>query len=79
LLDFRTGISRLAIHLNDSKGELGNCKDRHESLGKGFIGIECFKFVMSDKRFHNIPIVLETPVEDKYEEEIDMLYSFYKK
>lgn len=39
------------MHLNDSKGDLGDCKDRHESLGKGKIGINCFKFIMNDKRY----------------------------
>jgi AP endonuclease-1 len=66
------------MHLNDSKGDLGDCKDRHESLGKGKIGINCFKYIMNDKRFHNIPIILETPEEDNYISEIDLCYSFIK-
>ncbi len=70
-----------ALHLNDSKTELGSGKDRHEFLGKGFIGIECFKFIMTDSRFNGIPMVLETPVDDKnevelYSKEIAMLYDF---
>jgi AP endonuclease-1 len=65
------------IHLNDSKGDLGDCKDRHECLGKGKIGMDCFKILVNDKRFHNIPIILETPVENIYEDEIKSLYTFY--
>lgn len=42
------------MHLNDSKGDLGDCKDRHESLGKGKIGINCFKYIMNDKRYQLI-------------------------
>lgn len=56
------GIERLAaIHLNDTKNELGSRKDRHEHIGKGFIGIEGFRNIMNDERFFDIPMVLETP------------------
>jgi deoxyribonuclease IV len=61
------------IHLNDSKKALASRVDRHESIGKGFIGIEFFKRFMNDSRFDNMPIVLETPDESIWEEEIDML------
>jgi len=64
------------MHLNDSKGDLGDCRDRHESLGKGKIGINCFQYIMNDERFHNIPIILETPDEQQYSGEIDLCYSF---
>ena len=50
-----------AIHLNDSKTELGSNKDRHEHIGKGKIGINFFKILVNDKRFINIPKILETP------------------
>jgi deoxyribonuclease-4 len=60
------GLDRLAaIHLNDSKKELGSRVDRHEHIGKGFIGIDAFKFVMKDKRLSKIPKLLETPKEDE--------------
>ncbi|HNX52667.1 MAG TPA: deoxyribonuclease IV, partial [Pontiellaceae bacterium] len=49
------------MHLNDSKKELGTRVDRHECLGKGFIGLDCFRFLMADKRFDNMPLILETP------------------
>jgi len=64
------------IHLNDSKKELGSKVDRHESIGKGFIGEDTFKRMMKDTRFDNIPIILETPNDDIWAEEIKMLYSW---
>ncbi|NMC00223.1 MAG: deoxyribonuclease IV [Thermoanaerobaculaceae bacterium] len=63
-------------HLNDSKSEFKSNVDRHESLGKGNLGINPFKFIVKDKRFENIPLILETPEPDLWEEEIKLLYSF---
>jgi len=54
----------LAIHLNDSKGDLGSRIDRHEHIGKGKIGLQGFRNIMNDKRLHSIPMVLETPKEN---------------
>ncbi len=51
-------------------------KDRHESLGKGKIGIDTFKFLIKDKRFQNIPKILETPIDALWFEEIEMLKKF---
>jgi deoxyribonuclease IV len=67
-----------AMHLNDSKKPLGSRVDRHESIGKGEIGLSVFKYIMNDKRFDNIPMVLETPNSDIWEEEIKMLYQLEK-
>ncbi len=64
------------IHLNDSKKELGSRVDRHDNVGKGLIGIELFRMVMQDDRFNNIPIILETPDETLWAEEILLLHSF---
>ena len=61
------------IHLNDSKKELGSRVDRHDNVGKGLIGIELFKMVMKDDRLNNIPIILETPDETLWAEEIKLL------
>lgn len=66
------------IHLNDSKKELGSRVDRHDNVGKGLIGIELFKMVMQDDRLNNIPIILETPDETLWAEEIRLLRSFEK-
>ncbi|XP_033743248.1 probable endonuclease 4 [Pecten maximus] len=69
-----------AVHLNDSKGVLGCHLDRHENIGRGHIGIEGFRRVMCDRRFNNMPMVLETPAatEDIYMKEIKMLHSICK-
>ena len=63
----------MGMHLNDSKKELGSRVDRHESLGMGTIGLELFKYIMNDSRFDEIPMVLETPNEDIWAEEIQLL------
>jgi deoxyribonuclease IV len=56
------GLDRLAaIHLNDSKTACGSRVDRHEHIGKGKIGLPAFRFIMGDRRFREIPKVLETP------------------
>ena len=49
------------FHMNDSKKPSGSRVDRHEHIGKGFIGKEGFKNIMNDKRLEHIPKVLETP------------------
>jgi deoxyribonuclease IV len=66
------------IHLNDSKKELGSRVDRHDSIGKGFIGKDAFRRMMQDARFDDIPIILETPDTEAWSEEIAMLYGFAK-
>jgi deoxyribonuclease IV len=56
------GRDRLvAIHVNDSKTARGSRVDRHEHIGKGKIGLAAFRFIMRDRRFREIPKVLETP------------------
>lgn len=62
-----------AIHLNDSKKPFGSRVDRHESIGDGLLGMDFFNRFMSDERFRDLPIVLETPDEDKWATEITML------
>lgn len=58
------GLEHLClIHLNDSKKKLGSKVDRHEHIGEGHIGINAFKLFMNDNRFHEIPIIIETPKE----------------
>lgn len=65
-----------AIHLNDSKKELATRVDRHDSIGKGFLGMEFFRNIMKDPRFDNIPLILETPDETLWKSEIELLHSF---
>lgn len=61
------------MHLNDAKKELGSRVDRHDSLGKGSLGIDTFKWIMQDSRFAGIPLVLETPDDTIWAEEIKLL------
>ncbi len=62
------------MHLNDSKPDLGAKLDRHESLGKGKLGWEVFRYIMNDSRFDDIPMVLETVDSNFWPEEIKELY-----
>ena len=64
------------IHLNDTKKPLGSRVDRHESLGLGLLGMDFFKRFMQDPRFDNMPIILETPDESRWADEIALLRSF---
>ena len=64
------------MHLNDSKPELGSHVDRHDSLGKGKIGLDAFRFIMNDERMDDIPLILETIDETIWADEIKLLYSF---
>jgi deoxyribonuclease-4 len=60
--DEAIGLDRLAVfHLNDSKKEFNSRVDRHEHIGKGFIGVEAFRRLMNDQRFWGLPMCLETP------------------
>ena len=63
------------MHINDSKKELGSRVDRHDSIGKGVMGMDFFVFLMNDVRFDDIPLILETPDEGIWAEEIKLLYS----
>lgn len=63
------------MHINDSKPDLGSHVDRHDSLGKGKIGLDAFGFLMNDPRMNDIPLVLETIDETIWAQEIALLYS----
>ncbi len=54
-----------AMHLNDSMFAVGSKKDRHENIGKGFIGDEGFKNIINDSSFNDIPMIMETPGGDE--------------
>ena len=62
------------MHINDSKKVLGSRVDRHDQIGKGFIGLDTFKMIMNDPRMNDIPMILETPNDELWKEEIEMLY-----
>jgi len=70
------GIKRLkGAHLNDSRKDHQSSRDRHELIGRGEIGSSAFRSIMNDKRFDDIPLILETPDQDEWEREIKLLYS----
>ena len=66
------------MHINDSKKELATRVDRHDSLGKGVMGMDTFSFILQDSRFDNLPLILETPDETLWAEEIALLFSLAK-
>lgn len=70
------GFSYLrGMHINDSKKDLATRVDRHDSIGKGVMGMTTFKMLMADPRFDDIPLILETPDESIWAEEIGYLYT----
>lgn len=66
------------IHLNDTKKGIGTRVDRHDNLGKGFLGIGVFEILMNDSRFDDIPLILETPDDTLWAEEIKLLNSLIR-
>ena len=68
-----------AIHLNDTKKPFASRVDRHDSIGKGLLGMAFFERFMRDKRFENMPIILETPDETLWADEIKLLHSLENK
>jgi deoxyribonuclease-4 len=59
--DETLGFDRLkALHLNDSKKELGSRVDRHDHIGKGLLGLEPFRLLLNDPRLCGLPMTLET-------------------
>lgn len=71
------GLDRLrALHLNDSKNPRGARKDRHEKIGEGTLGVDCFAAIVRHPLLRTLPMVLETPNElDGYAQEIALLRS----
>ncbi|MEE1102688.1 MAG: deoxyribonuclease IV [Alistipes sp.] len=64
------------MHLNDAMKPLGSRVDRHSPMGDGVLGIDVFRYVARDKRFDGIPLILETPDESRWAEEIARLKAF---
>jgi deoxyribonuclease-4 len=76
--DFDRIIGReylLAAHINDAKVDFGSRKDRHDSIGRGRLGMEAFRLLMNDPRFDELPLILETIDDAIWENEIKLLYS----
>ena len=64
--DRSIGLEKLhLIHANDSVADLGEAKDRHEHIGLGKIGVKGFKSLFEAEKIHSIPVVLETPIDDR--------------
>ena len=63
----------VAFHLNDSKKPLGSRVDRHEHIGKGFVGLDAFRCVLRDERWRGLPMVLETPKGEDMREDVENL------
>ncbi|MGE0756337.1 MAG: deoxyribonuclease IV [Pirellulaceae bacterium] len=73
-LDERIGCERvLAIHLNDSKREMGSRVDRHEHIGRGKLGLEPFRHFLNDRRFRDVPMYLETAKGLEGGEDLDVI------
>ena len=74
MVDSIVGLKYLrGMHLNDALKPLGSHVDRHASLGEGFIGWDCFRFVAQSPLFDEIPLTLETPNEEIWAQEIEQL------
>ena len=76
------GLSYLkAVHLNDSKNPFASHRDRHEKIGQGYLGKDCFTEVINCPSLRDLPFILETPQEDNdgYRDEIAMLRAMSEK
>ena len=63
------------MHLNDSKKDYASHVDRHANIGKGFLGLDAFRLIMTDPRLKDIPLILETPDETLWPQEIELLHA----
>lgn len=76
-LDEKVGLSYLkGFHINDAKSEFESRVDRHHSLGEGNMGMSPFEYIMKDSRFDGIPLVLETPNDAIWAQEIELLKEY---
>jgi deoxyribonuclease-4 len=72
--DRLVGIERIkAFHLNDSQKDLGSRVDRHTHIGAGYVGLEGFRAIVNDRRFADLPMILETPKSEDLAEDIENL------
>ena len=72
--DRHIGLELLrCFHFNDSKHDLGSRKDRHEHIGKGYIGLDGFRHIINDPRFQQVPMILETPKSKDLHEDVENL------
>jgi deoxyribonuclease-4 len=72
--DKSIGLDQIrAVHLNDSKRELGSRVDRHEHIGRGQLGLEPFRLLLNDPVFRDLPMFLETPKGKEGGEDLDAI------
>jgi len=72
--DAMIGLGRLrAVHLNDTKRDLGSHVDRHEHIGKGYVGLEAFRLLVNDPALRHLPMLLETPKGKDMREDVENL------
>lgn len=72
-LERNVGLENLhLIHLNDSKGGIGDSLDRHEHIGGGKIGIEGMSAILNLKELRHLPVVLETPMDEEGDDKRDI-------
>lgn len=78
-LDKVVGLGVLrGMHLNDDLKAMGSRVDRHAPIGDGTLGVTVFEYIARDDRFDDIPLILETPEDGRWSEEIALLYGFAK-
>ncbi|NQT46725.1 MAG: deoxyribonuclease IV [Candidatus Omnitrophica bacterium] len=67
------GLKRLkAVHLNDSKADLGSHVDRHENIGKGKLGVTGIKSIINHPSLRDLPFILETPQKRPEDDRVDL-------
>lgn len=68
------GLDKLCcFHLNDSKYDLKQRRDRHQHIGEGFVGLQAFRILVNDPRFVHLPMLLETPKSADLHEDVENL------
>lgn len=71
--DDTIGLKRLkAVHFNDSKVGLGSRLDRHEHVGKGNIGREGMKRIITHPRLKSLPFIMETPKKEESDDPMNI-------
>jgi len=77
--DRKIGINKIGVvHINDSKNEIGEKKDRHENIGLGTIGFDTLLSIVSHEKLKNVPKILETPYISKDDTSKEKVYPPYK-
>jgi deoxyribonuclease-4 len=67
------GIDKIKlIHLNDSKGDAGSRRDRHEHIGLGKIGVKGLRCFLHHRPFRDIPLILETPKKRETDDQVNL-------